>query len=135
MKIPRYEKNLKVTISTPLRKSEDPGKVRSAIENVLGTKGSITESFGQLKFVGSEEECLYPLYEAVRKRRTLAVAKRLLVNHVQEGKTHLLLNKQAAFVGTLVLCEYEDESPLGPIRMVIETEDLDSLIDWLSGDK
>ncbi len=135
MKILRYKDDLKVMVSTPLKRSEDPGKVRSAMENVLGTKVSLTEREGQLQFVGFDEEYLYPLYEALRKRRTLAVARRLLLNQVEEGKTHLLLNKQAAFVGTLVLCEDQAESPLGPIEMTIETKNLDSFIDWLAGDK
>ncbi|MCH8022698.1 MAG: hypothetical protein IH932_03020, partial [Thaumarchaeota archaeon] len=56
-------------------------------------------------------------------------------NQAEEGKTHLFLNKQAAFVGTLVLCEDQAESPLGPIEMTIETKNLDSMIDWLAGDK
>ncbi len=135
MKILRYKDDLKVVISTPLKRSEDPGKVRSAMENVLGTKVSFTEREGQLQFVGFDEEYLYPIYEALRKRRTLAVARRLLLNQAEEGKTRLLLNKQAAFVGTLVLCEDQAESPLGPIEMIIETKNLDSFIDWLAGDK
>jgi len=39
MKIVRYEDDLKVMVSTPLKRSEDHGKVRSAIENVLGRGG------------------------------------------------------------------------------------------------
>jgi len=135
MKIPRYNEDLKLMVTTPLKRSEDPGKVRSAMENVLGTGVRLKERDGQLQFVGSDEEILYPLYEALRKRRTLAVARRLLLNQAEEGKTHILLNKQAAFVGTLVLCEDEVESPLGPIEMTIETKNLDSLIDWLAGDE
>ncbi len=135
MKIVRYEDDLKVMVSTPLKRSEDHGKVRSAIENVLGRGVSLKEKDGQLHFVGFDEEFLYPLYKALRKRRTLAVARRLLLNNGEEGKTHILLNKQAAFVGTLVVCEDEAESPLGPIELTIETKNLDSFIDWLTGDK
>ena len=38
-------------------------------------------------------------------------------------------------MGTLVVCEDEAESPLGPIELTIETKNLDSFIDWLTGDK
>jgi len=135
MKIVRYTDDLKVMVSTPLKRSEDPGRVRSAIENVLGAGVSLKERDGQIQFVGFDEEFLYPLYEAIRKRRTLAVARRLLLNQAEEGKTHILLNKQAAFVGILVLCEDEAESPMGPIEMTIETKNLESFIDWLAGEK
>jgi len=135
MKIVRYTDDLKVMVSTPLKRSEDPGRVRSSMENVLGAGVSLKERDGQIQFVGFDEEFLYPLYEAIRKRRTLAVARRLLLNQAEEGKTHILLNKQAAFVGILVLCEDEAESPMGPIEMTIETKNLESFIDWLAGEK
>lgn len=135
MKIVRYAEDLKVMVSTPLKRSEDHGKVRAAMENVLGIGVSLEERDGQIHFIGFDEECLYPLYKALRKRRTLAVARRLLLNQAEEGKTRILLNKQAAFVGTLVLCEDEVESPLGPIEMTIETKNLDSFIDWFAGEK
>lgn len=135
MKIVRYSDDLKVIVSTPLKRSEDHEKVRAAMENVLGIGVSLEEREGQIHFIGFDEECLYPLYKALRKRRTLAVARRLLLNQAEEGKTRILLNKQAAFVGTLVLCEDEVESPLGPIEMTIETKNLDSFIDWFAGEK
>ncbi|MFQ6010724.1 MAG: RNA-binding domain-containing protein [Nitrososphaerales archaeon] len=134
MKIPRYTRELRVAVRTPLRGSEDPDKVRFAIENVIGSKVRPANDGRQIEFFGSREEHLYPLYESIRKRRTLAVARRLLLSNSKEGKTRLLLNKQAAFIGTLVLCENEDESPLGPIELIIETDDLGTLIDWLSGE-
>jgi predicted RNA binding protein with dsRBD fold (UPF0201 family) len=54
----------------------------------------------------------------------------LLDNRIADT-TRFLLNKQAAIAGVVVVVEDELESPLGPIRVTIDCEELDALIDWL----
>ena len=43
------------------------------------------------------------------------------------------LNKQAAYAGHVSFSAPEGESPLGPIQVVIETENPEQVIDWLAG--
>jgi len=45
------------------------------------------------------------------------------------------LNKQAAYAGHVSFSAPEGESPLGPIQVIIETENTDQLIDWLAGQR
>ena len=45
--------------------------------------------------------------------------------------TSFLLNKQAAATGIVVVIEEDQESPLGPIRVTLDCEELDAIIDWL----
>ena len=50
-----------------------------------------------------------------------------------EGKRlNLLLNRQAAFVGVIALCTSQTESPLGAVRMEIDCDTPDKLIDWFT---
>jgi predicted RNA binding protein with dsRBD fold (UPF0201 family) len=42
------------------------------------------------------------------------------------------LNKQVAFAGHISFSEESAESPLGPIRVNIETDSPEQLIDWLA---
>jgi predicted RNA binding protein with dsRBD fold (UPF0201 family) len=42
------------------------------------------------------------------------------------------LNKQAAAAGILVVIEDETESPLGPIRVKLVSDELDKIIEWLA---
>jgi len=42
-----------------------------------------------------------------------------------------LLNKQAATAGIAAVIDQEQESALGPIRVTISCEELDTVIDWL----
>ena len=43
------------------------------------------------------------------------------------------LNKQAAYAGHVSFSAPDGESPLGPIQVVLETENPEQLIDWLAG--
>ena len=41
------------------------------------------------------------------------------------------LNKQAAFVEKIAICEKADESPLGPIKVILTSVYIDKIIDWI----
>ena len=42
------------------------------------------------------------------------------------------LNKQVAFAGHISFCEETAESPLGPLKVTIETDNPQQLIEWLA---
>jgi predicted RNA binding protein with dsRBD fold (UPF0201 family) len=44
------------------------------------------------------------------------------------------LNKQAAFANVITLCDEEDQSSLGPIKIVLHSKDIVNVIDWLVSD-
>jgi len=41
------------------------------------------------------------------------------------------LNKQAALANTIVLCDEPEESPLGPIKIILTSKGIEQIIDWL----
>jgi predicted RNA binding protein with dsRBD fold (UPF0201 family) len=45
------------------------------------------------------------------------------------------LNKQAAYAGHVSFSAPEGESPLGPIQVIVETENPEQLVDWLAGQR
>ena len=116
---------------TPLNPSECPEKVRAALENVFDN--SIVETrHGRVigRAIGSEP--LNTIYEQVRSRAALGVLRKALIRNRTMDSTWFLLNKQAAAAGTVAIVEHKDESPLGAIKVTIECDDLDTVIDWLS---
>ena len=116
---------------TPLNPSECPEKVRAALGNVLDN-GMIEVKHGRVigRAIGSES--LNTIYEQVRSRAALGVLRKVLLNNRTMDSTWFLLNKQAAAAGTVVIVEHKDESPLGAIKITIECDELDTVIDWLS---
>jgi predicted RNA binding protein with dsRBD fold (UPF0201 family) len=55
----------------------------------------------------------------------------MLIDNRAGSGTWFLLNKQAATARIAAVIEDEQESPLGPIRVTINCEELDALSDWL----
>jgi predicted RNA binding protein with dsRBD fold (UPF0201 family) len=42
------------------------------------------------------------------------------------------LHKQAALAGKVNFCETDDESPMGAIQVIVETNNPELVIDWLA---
>jgi predicted RNA binding protein with dsRBD fold (UPF0201 family) len=59
-------------------------------------------------------------------------ARRLASYGLEGDRITLMLNRQAAHAGTLVLCGQEDESPLGPLYLTITSPDTEKLVEWLT---
>ena len=51
--------------------------------------------------------------------------------HTHDTTTWFYLNKQAAFVDVIAICEEAEESPMGPIKIIMHSEDISKVIDWL----
>jgi hypothetical protein len=76
-------------------------------------------------------EPLSLIYEQVRSRSAMGVLRRMLLDNRSGDTTWFYLNKQAAAAGIAAVIEDEQESPLGPIRVTIDCEELDSIVNWL----
>ncbi len=112
-------------------KTEDPEKVKRAVLNILPNI-EIREANNTITGESSDPMCLRVLYEQIRARRIAGVVRRLYEEHLVGNKSWLYFNKQAAYVGSVVVCEDPSESPLGPIKVFFECEDKDIFLDWLA---
>ncbi|MGQ9468781.1 MAG: RNA-binding domain-containing protein [Nitrososphaerales archaeon] len=132
MKVKPFNLPLKIVVEVQVNPSEDANKVRMAIQNLIKY---IEPNFSQKdKIIAStnDEKSLYLIYEQIRAKQILAVARRLLLANMAQDNTYLILNKQAAFMGSLNICEEENESPLGPIKLIIQSPYINEFIDWLA---
>jgi len=69
----------------------------------------------------------------LQRDRIRAAARSVLRRSVEGDRLAFYLNKQAAYAGHVSFSQPEGESPLGPIRVVIETKNPEKVIDWLTG--
>ncbi|MEM3538926.1 MAG: RNA-binding domain-containing protein [Nitrososphaerales archaeon] len=131
MKIKPFNLPLKITIEAQVNPSEDTEKVKIAIQNIIKF---IEPNISQNKIIAStnDEKSLYLIYEQIRDKQILAVVRRLLLTNISQNETYILLNKQAAFMGRLNVCEDENESPLGPIKLIIQSPYIEEFINWLA---
>ena len=131
MRRPNITSRIDLKVEAIVNPSEDTQKVIDAIANLF-TRCSPEVSFRSRvvgRAVGSDSLAI--LYEQVRSRSAMGVLRRMLLDNRVGDSTSFLLNKQAATSGIAAVIEEEQESPLGPIRVTISCEELDSLIDWL----
>lgn len=121
----------KIEAYCEINPSEDPKKIEQLMTNVLNNvefkinEGSITATSQQI-------ESLSKIHESIQKHRSQNVYLRFLDNNLDGDETWFYLNKQAAFVNTVSLCEHAEESALGPIKVTIRSKNIERVIEWLT---
>ena len=125
--------NCKVSAFCTINASEDMEKVRTAVSNIL-TDMDEKITGDSLVVNSSNYESLTKIYETMRSRRTKSAYRRHLMRNMANDSTWFYLNKQAAFTNVIALCDEADESPLGPIKVVLHSKNIEDVIDWLVSD-
>ena len=123
----------KVSAYCTINASEDVNKIRTAVSNILiDMDEKITGD--SLVVNSSNYESLTRIYETMRSRKSKSAYRRLLMRNMANNSTWFYLNKQAAFANVIALCDEADESPLGPIKVVLHSKNIEDVIDWLVSD-
>ena len=116
----------KVQVSCQINPSEDPSKVKTAVLNIFpDLEISISDELllGKSNDIGT----LSNISESIHTKNTRNTYQRILKKNRNENSTWFFLNKQAAFVSTVALCSESNESPLGPIKVVLEGNDIENI--------
>ena len=123
----------KISAYCTINASEDINKVRTAVSNILiDMDEKITDD--SLVANSNNYESLTRVYETMRSRKSKSAYRRLLMRNMTNNSTWFYLNKQAAFANVIALCDEADESPLGPIKVVLHSKNIEDVIDWLVSD-
>jgi len=110
--------------------SEDIDKIRTAVSNVLIDMDE--KIVGNSLIANSNNyESLSKIYEIVRAKNIKKVYRRNLRQNIVDDSTWFYLNKQAAFANVIALCDEDNQSPLGPIKIVLQSKNIRDVIDWL----
>jgi len=123
----------KTILKANISPSEDTDKVVGALEKILGqSTGNVSLGSHAVRLVTDDARVLLRIKDQLRDRHVRSAARRRLLLNRERNSTSLMLNRQAATTGVLVVCGSPEESPLGPIYLTIESESLDAVIDWLT---
>ncbi|MCL2359567.1 MAG: hypothetical protein LBH74_06040 [Nitrososphaerota archaeon] len=124
-----------VLVETDINPTENEEKVRIAINNVLGgatftvkpaQRGSILTAHAK------SQDSLTKLRNLVRNDRIRDATRKLLLKKIRTDTINFYLNKQVAYAGHVSFSEETAESPLGPLRFTIKTDNPQQLIEWLA---
>ena len=129
MKIPELSCSIEVCCS--INPSEDLQKIETAILNIFPDI-EINKNKMQITGVSKKIESLSRIFEIIHNRRITNVYRRTLNQNLSENSTWFYLNRQAAYVDVIALCNEEDESPLGPIKIILDSQQIEQVIDWLT---
>lgn len=114
----------------PIHPSESPEKVREALSNALpGSEVRVGEHAARASAAGLSS--LGRILETIRSRKSRAYLRHMRRN-LDGDSTWFYLNKQAAFANSIALCDAPDESPLGPIRITLESGRIEQVMEWLA---
>ena len=120
----------KIEILSSINSSEDSKKIETAILNIFPDAKIKTDNFSIISN-SKDLHLLEKIYDVIHSNQSQRIYQRQLEKNLENDSTWFYLNKQAAFVGTVALCEEAEESPLGPIKVVLTSSNIDRIIDWL----
>ncbi len=123
----------KIEAFCEINPSEDPQKIQQVLSNVLDdVEFKITE--GSIKASSKQIESLSKIHQSIQNHSSSRIYWRFLNNNLEGNETWFYLNKQAAFVNSVALCEHANESPLGPIKITIRSKNIERVIEWLTSE-
>ena len=125
--------NQKTTIQTfcEINPSEDPEKVKLAINNIFP---DLTLEITDNDITGKSTniQVLSQISKSIHENNIKKTYQRILKNNSNSDSSWFYLNKQAAFVNTVALCGEANESSLGPIKVILRSNDIEQVIDSIT---
>jgi len=129
----RAELRGRVEVEATVSPAEDSEKVAMAVrEAVGGARGEIAREQTRVRFTSEDLECLKHFRDQLRDRHVRSAARKLMLAARSGNSTTIMLNRQAATASVLVVCSSPEESPLGPIYLTIDSEQIAEVIGWLT---
>lgn len=126
------EARARILLRATVSPSEDPARVKEALEQVTGGVASAAGDSKSADLVTDDPRALSHVRDQLRDRHVRSAARKKLLASIEARSAFLILNRQAASAGVIALCDSPDESPLGPIFFEMESDSLAEAIDWLT---
>ncbi|XES78358.1 MAG: RNA-binding domain-containing protein [Candidatus Bathyarchaeia archaeon] len=125
----------KMSIEVDVNPTESEEKVKKAVWNLFGDVPTELKPASKGSILTAEAKGIEPLgtFRNVLSRDKIRDASRKALFHGLRGDTFTFyLNKQVAYAGHVSFCEADAESPLGPIKVTVQSSDPQQLVDWLA---
>ena len=120
----------KIEIFCTVNPSESIEKVEQTISSIFPYSVIKNNEFS-INAVSKELRSFEKIYHFIHNNKLQKNFLRSLEDNLENDTTWFYLNKQAAFVEQIAICEEFDESPLGPIKVTLASSNIDRIIDWI----
>ncbi len=122
-------------VRSDLRPTEDLERVLRSIRNLFDVEHyDVIDGMPYKEVVceSNKVESLLRFHQVLRQDRILDTARKIMLSSRTGNRITLKLHKQSAYAGHISFVTYDSESPLGPIKVVIVSDDVERIIDWLA---
>ncbi len=126
----QFNNKIRIAIYAKKNNSEDKNKIFIALSNIIKLDYNTVNNI--IKAETSDYKLLEDVYKILLSKQSIHIARKNLLKNVKNNSTYILFNKQAAMINSLVICENENESPLGPIKVEIQSDNITKFIDWFA---
>ena len=120
----------KIEMFCTINHSESIEKVEQTISSIFPYSVIKNNEF-TINAISKELRSFEKIYHFVHNNKLQKNFLRSLEDNLENDTTWFYLNKQAAFVEQIAICEEFDESPLGPIKVTLTSSNIDRIIDWI----
>ena len=125
--------NQKTTIQIfcEINSSEDPEKVKLAVNNIFP---DLTLEITDTDITGKSNniQILSQISKSIHENNIKKTYQRILKNNSNSDSSWFYLNKQAAFANTVALCSEANESSLGPIKVILRSNEIEQVINSIT---
>lgn len=126
---------MSVHIEVEVNPTESEQKVKEAIENIFGAMNTQTKPLHKGSLLLAEatgREALANFHNILQREHIRAAARTVLLQGLERTSVNFCLNKQVAYAGHVSFSQEVAESPLGPIKVKIKSENPRQVVDWLT---
>jgi len=120
----------KIEMFCTINPSESIEKVEQTISSIFPYSVIKNNEF-TINAISKELRSFEKIYHFIHNNKLQKTFLHSLEDNLKNDTTWFYLNKQAAFVEQIAICEEFDESPLGPIKVTLTSSNIDRIIDWI----
>ena len=120
----------KIEMFCTINHSESIEKVEQTISSIFPYSVIKNNEF-TINAISKELRSFEKIYHFIHNNKLQKNFLRSLEDNLENDTTWFYLNKQAAFVEQIAICEEFDESPLVPIKVTLKSSNIDRIIDWI----
>ena len=125
--------NTTIQVFCEINPSEDAEKIKTAVFNLF-PELKIKVKENAISGNSNDLGLLSKVLKSIQNRKIKNAFLRILRSNMKDNSTWFYLNKQAAFVDVVALCNEANESALGPVKVVLESNDIEKTIETLTSD-
>lgn len=128
---------IKIELKAEVNPTEESDKVLEALNNFAQINREkvdivpISENYFLYTTTVEGRGSLQSMFDGLRSQRTVESARKHLMGKMREKTVSFMLNKQALFVNKFHFCHSPGESPMGPVWIKIESDDILRVLEYL----